>query len=134
MPDPLFGKTWKMNPARSVFSTAAFKPQQETRLYEEIPNGYKLTVNGSNNGIPYSWNYTALYDGKPHPVNGRLDVDAITIYKINQNITVGFFTKGAADGGPYSRSVSADGKSLSVQAAGRHVDGSPFYDVIQYQL
>ena len=134
MADPLFGRTWNMNPARSRFSTTAFAPDQETRLYEEVPGGYELTVAGSHAGKDYSWNYTALYDGKPHPVYGRPDVNEITIYKINDHITVGFFSKDGVEGGPYSRNVSVDGKTLTVQAAGRNADGTPFFDVIKYHL
>ena len=83
MADPLFGKLWRMDLGKSAFSTS-FKPNAETRLYELVPGGYKLTVNGSFAGKDYSWNYTALYDGKPHPVYGRPDVDAITIYRISE--------------------------------------------------
>src|SRR5215469_1425114 len=101
MADPLFGKTWNMNPGTSLFSTS-FKPAQETRLYEELPNGYKLTVSGNHQGTPYSWNYTAYYDGKKHPVHGRPDVNGIKIYKLDEHNTVGFFFKDDEFGGPYS--------------------------------
>ncbi|WP_395459818.1 hypothetical protein ACHMW5_35940 (plasmid) [Azospirillum melinis] len=133
MGDPLFGKTWKMNPSASMFSTN-FTPESETRLYEEIDGGYKLTVSGNHNGTPYSWNYTALYDGKPHKVNGRKDVDSITIYKVNDRITIGFFEQDRLPGGPYARRISEDGSKLLVEAAGRHPDGTPFYDMIEYTL
>jgi hypothetical protein len=72
--DPLFGKSWQMNPEMTSWSTE-FAPQEETRVYEEIPNGYKLTVSGVHNGEEYSWHYSAEYDGQPHPVHGRDDVD-----------------------------------------------------------
>jgi len=133
MADPLFQKDWKMDPRASSFSTS-FTPDSETRLYEERENGYKLTVTGSLNGEEYAWGYTAEYDGEPHPVHGREDVDSITIHKINDRITVGFFRKGLMPGGPYARTVSEDGQELMVEAAGRHADGTPFYDVIQYRL
>jgi hypothetical protein len=133
MSDPLFSKTWKMDPERSEFS-AEFAPNSETRLYEEIDNGYELTVTGIVDGSEYSWNYTARYDGKPHPVHGREDVDSITIFKIDDRTTVGFFKRALMPGGPYARTVSEDGSELLVEAAGRHPDGSPFYDVIRYQL
>ena len=131
--DLLLGKKWKMDLAKSSFSTE-FVPASETRLYEEVPNGYRLTVSGVHKGKPYSWGYTAHYDGKPHPVQGRNDVDSITIYRVNDRITVGFFKKGLVEGGPYARTVSDDGRSLIVEAAGRDVHGRPFYDVIAYHL
>jgi hypothetical protein len=133
MADQLFGKTWTMNPEASRFSSD-FTPSQETRVYEADGDGYKLTVTGYRDGQEYSWHYAAQYDGKPHPVYGRDDVDSITIYKIDDRTTVGFFKKELAPGGPYVRFVSEDGQNLVVEAAGRHPDGRPFYDVIEYRL
>jgi len=122
-----------MVPERSAFSTS-FVPQRETRRYEEVAGGYKLTVSGEHEGKPYEWYYTALYDGSPHPVHGRADVDSIVIYKLDARNTVGLFMKQLSPGGPYARTVSADGRTLVVQAAGRHADGAPFFDVIEYEL
>ena len=131
MADALFGKNWKLDPGRTIFSTA-FTPAQETRLYEDLPNGYKLTVNGVHNGTPYQWGYTAFYDGQPHPVYGRADLDSITAYRIDDKITIGFFSQKGVDGGAYARKLSDDGKTLSIQAAGRDASGKPYYDVITY--
>jgi hypothetical protein len=133
MSDPLFGKTWRMDSAKSLFSSN-FAPSEETRLYEEVDNGYKLTVSGVHNGQPYSWHYTALYDGQPHPVVGRADVNSITIHRISDRITVGFFKKDLVPGGPYARFLSDDLQTLTVEAAGRNDDGSAFYDVTEYHL
>jgi hypothetical protein len=134
MPDPLFGRDWRLDRGRSDLSVTSFNPTQETRRYEEIQNGYKLTVTGTSGGRNYSWNYTALYDGQPHPVQGRDDVDAITAYRINDRITVGFFTKNAVAGGAYARFVSADGKHLTVTAGGKNANGEPYFDVLHYDL
>lgn len=134
MADPLFGKKWQMDVSRSSFSTAAFSPASETRLYEETPGGYRLTVRGVNAGVEYKWGYDALYDGKPHPVHGRPDVDSITIYKLDDLNTCGFFWKQLMPGGPYARKLSADGARLQVQAAGRNAEGEAFFDVIEYEL
>ncbi len=131
MADALFGKTWQLNPARTIFSTS-LAPAHETRLYEELPGGYRLTVEGTHNGAPYRWGYTALYDGLPHPVYGRSDVDTITAYRVNDKITIGFFSKNGLEGGSYSRRLSEDGHSLTVEAAGRNASGLPYFDVTNY--
>ncbi len=132
MADPLFDKTWNMLPAKSLFS-ATLTPVAETRLYDSRPNGYKLTVNGTQSGKPYQWWYEAYYDGNAHPVHGRNDVDSITIYKLDAFNTVGFFENGNQPAGAYRRKISADGATLIVEAAGRG-NGQPFYDVIEYRL
>ena len=131
--DPLFGKTWHMDPPASTFSTG-FTPSDETRTYEPVVDGYKLTVAGSLDGESYAWHYTALYDGEAHPVYGRDDVDSIRIYKLDDRRTAGLFFKALSPVGPYARTMSEDGKALTVEAAGRHADGTPFYDVIEYRL
>jgi hypothetical protein len=133
MADPLFGKTWKMNAGSSLFSTD-FRPAQETRLYEERPNGYKLTVSGTQNGKPYSWWYEAYHDGRSYPVHGRDDVDAITIFKLSDTHTCGFFTQRETEGGAYARKLDIAKNTLTVQAGGRHADGSPYFDVTSYTL
>jgi hypothetical protein len=133
MPNALFGQTWKADINRSLF-TGTLAPTFETRLYEERPNGYKLTVSGELNGKPYQWHYEAYQDGKKYPVYGRDDVDAIEIYRLNESMTVGFFSKEFLPGGPYKRTLSADGKSLQVEAAGRDAAGRPYFNVIEYKL
>jgi hypothetical protein len=133
MSDRLFDKKWKMKKNLSKFSTARV-PETETRLYEKVGDGYKLTVSGTHDGKKYEWGYTAQYDGKPHPVYGRDDVNAIEAYRVNDYITIGFFTQNDMPGGPYTRKLSKDGRSLTVQAAGRNADGTPFFDVIQYEI
>jgi len=130
--NPLFGVEWGMAKAESLFSSS-FSPEGETRLYEGVPGGYRLSVKGTHNGKPYSWGYTAIYDGKDHPVWGRPDADSIEAYRINDRITIGFFKKNGVPCGPYTRKVSADGKSLQVQTVGRNADGSVYFDVIEYK-
>lgn len=134
MADGLFGKNWTMNRGQSILGLGSHNPDSETRLYQEVENGYSLTVTGSKGGNPYQWGYVALYDGQPHPVYGRQDVDAITAYKISDKITIGFFTNNAVPGGPYARFVSDDGNSLVVWAGGRNANGAPYFDVIKYAL
>jgi hypothetical protein len=131
MPNTLFGKNWNINKGASLFSVGP-PPDTETRRYDEIPNGYTLKVTGVRGGQPYSWGYTALYDGQPHPVTGRDDIDAITAYKVDDQVTLGFFTKVGVDGGAYARKLTVDGSGLKVIAAGKQPDGSAYFDVVQY--
>lgn len=131
--DLLFGKTWKANIKKSKFSTE-WVPDSETRHYEGLENGYKLTVSGIHKGEKYEWGYTAFYDGKPHSVYGRKDVDNIVAYRVTDLITIGFFYHRETPGGPYSRFVAKDGKSLSVQTVGRHENGQVYFDVINYEI
>src|SRR5687767_1996025 len=91
--NPLFGANWKLAPKKSKFTTSTWKPDSENRVYKAVRGGYELNVTGIKNGKPYSWGYTAIYDGKNHPVHGRKDVDAIEAHKVNNQITIGIFKK-----------------------------------------
>jgi hypothetical protein len=132
MSDKLFNVNWTMNKGKSQFS-AGWDPDTENRKYEEIPNGYKLTVSGTHNNHPYLWQYTAKYDGKDHRVTGRADVDSIQAFRVNNDITLGFFKKVGVFGGSYARIVSSDGRTLTVLAAGKREDGTVYFDVIEYK-
>jgi hypothetical protein len=132
--NPLFAGNWKLAPKRSKFTTSAWNPESEDRSYKAVRGGYELTVTGIRNGEPYSWGYTAIYDGKDHPVQGRKDVDAIEAYKVNDRITIGFFKKKGKEVAAYKRHLSIDGKSLSVVASGVNTDGSIYFDTIEYKI
>jgi hypothetical protein len=132
MTEGLFGKKWNLVLGSSRFS-AEFRPERETRAYEEVPGGYKLTVTGTSAGQPYSWSYTALYDGKPHSVHGRKDVDSILAYKVDDHVTLGVFLKQGVRTGGYVRLVSLSGGELQVLAAGINEKGAPYFDVLTYK-
>jgi hypothetical protein len=132
--NPLFDANWKLIPKRSTFTTSVWKPESENRLYKAVRGGYELSVTGIKNGEPFSWGYTAIYDGQDHPVHERKDVDAIEAYKVNNQITIGFFKKKGKEVAAYKRSLSDDGKSLSVIASGVNTDGSIYFDSIEYKV
>lgn len=65
-------------------------------------------------------------------MTGRSDINAIQAYKVSDQITLGFFKQNGIDGGAYARTLSADGNSLKVIAAGKRPDGSAYFDVLNY--
>ena len=129
----LFGSNWKLARKRSKFTTSFWNPEVENRLYKAVRGGYELTVTGMKNGVAYSWGYTALYDGRDHPVHGRKDVDAIEAHKVNSQITIGFFKKNGKEIAGYKRQLALDGKTLAVVASGVNSDGTIYFDIIEYQ-
>jgi hypothetical protein len=132
MSDPVFGKTWKINKNGSSFAGTG-APATETRYYEKVGEGYKLTVRGSRDGQPYEWGYTVGVDGLPCPVHGRSDVDAIKKHRVNDLITVGSFTNKGEIVASYRREVSPDGDALTVVAAGNLNGGVAYFDVMRYE-
>lgn len=132
MSDPVFGKAWTIDTAQSVLSGST--PTAETRLYEEVGSGYKLSVAGARDGQNYSWGYTVGTDGTRSPVHGRSDVDCIEKHRVNDFITIGSFTKNGQIVASYRREVSPDGAALTVIASGCLHEGATYFDVIRYKL
>ena len=132
MSDPVFGRTWAISKEQSRF-TASTSPSTETRIYEKVGHGYKLTVSGMHDGQPYEWGYTARYDGEAKPVYGRLDVDAIVKHKVTDLITIGSFTRQGKVVAAYRRETSLDGRTLVVVASGFRPDGTTYFDVLTYK-
>lgn len=131
MADPLFGVTWKLDKPASIFSLGT-GPDNETRDYKEIPKGYSLSVKGTHAGVPYTWSYTALYDGADHPVTGRSDVDAIAAYKVDDRVTLGIFKKNGQDVALYAQVVAQDNKGLRVLTSGKDAKGAAYFDALTY--
>ncbi len=131
--DSISDVSWTIDNDASIFS-ALWKPDAEIRHYESIgQDGYRLTVSGTHNGKSYRWGYTAFYDGHDHPVLGRDDVDSISCYRVNDNISIGFFKKDGIFCGPDARKISKDGKTLTIQTVRRN-NGNVYFDVIEYKV
>jgi hypothetical protein len=132
MNDPVYGKSWTLNEDESTFAPGE-APSDETRLYEQAGDGYKLTVRGTRKGHSYEWGYTVGTDGIPCPVYGRADVDMIEKHRVSDCITIGSFTKDGEIVASYRRETSPDGSSLTVVAAGNsNLDGTTYFDVMRY--
>ena len=126
--------TWKMNIARSKFSTGTgFK--SATSNIEAIGGGVKHTIDSVYaDGTSRRYDYTTTYDGKDVPVNGNspwgntvalshVDANATrTVYKNDGKVTV-----------IQTSIVSSDGKTRTVTTKGtnpmgRAVDNVSVYD------
>lgn len=109
MADLLFGKHWKLTPQNSFF----------------IPAIHRMGLAVVEGCVPPLIRFAFVVSTH--------DADAITAYKVNDHITLGFFTKDGIDGGSYQRIVSLDGKSLKVLASGRDANGAAYFNVINYE-
>jgi flagellar hook-associated protein FlgK len=130
--DPLFG-TWQLNLAKSKFSPGP-APKSMTRTYADSAQGkITLTVNTiSAEGKSATATYTYKNDGKPYPVSTNADADMAAVTPVDA-LTVNFKQiKAGATIATGVRTVSKDGKTLTVAQKGTHADGSPFDDVMVY--
>jgi len=126
--DNLFG-TWTQDIQKSLYAPG---PQAEShiRVYEVAESGFKVSTTETIGGKTISWNYTAPeYDGKIYPVHGRSDYDGIKSYKLNDSETLGLFTKDGEELAAYKRTLSKDGKTLTVIESGAdNGKGQPYWN------
>ncbi len=115
--DPLEG-TWRLNVEKSTFK-AAPGPKGQMRTYT-LSNGVeKLTSRGVGaDKKPTLVRYEARYDGKDYDMTGSLGGDKISLRRIDAHTTE---SSQKREGKPVivaTRTVSADGKTLTVVSKG----------------
>jgi hypothetical protein len=130
--DPVLG-TWQLNPAKSKFSPGP-APSSMTRIYAESAQGtITLTVNvTSADGKSGTTTYTYKNDGKPYPVSGSADADMASVKTVGSLKATFKQMKVGATIATGVRTVSKDGKTLTVAQKGTHASGAPFDDVMVY--
>jgi hypothetical protein len=100
--DPVVG-TWKLNVAMSK-ATPGPLAKSETRSYTE-----------SAQGMTVSWK-TVGADGKDYPVTGAAAYDGLSLKRIDSQTTEFTLKKGGKAVGTGTRSVSKDGKVLTINS------------------
>lgn len=122
-PDAMTG-TWELNLAKSKYVPASMAPRSQTRTYRVEGNKTVAHHTGiDSQGNPSRIEFTVTLDGKPAPLKGYPDWDAISMKKIDPYTTE--FTQ-YRDGKATlvgKSIVSKDGKTLTVTATGTGANG-----------
>jgi len=71
-------------------------------------------------------------DGKPYPMSGNPDVDAVSAKRVDALTLNSTQTKAGVTVGTAVRTVSKDGKTLTFAQKGTHANGAKFDDVSVY--
>jgi hypothetical protein len=127
-PDPVVG-TWTLNVAKSKFNPGP-APKSQTRTYTQSADGTSLSVTGVGaDGTALSQQSTFKYDGKPYPMSGSADYDAITLRRVNGSTVKSTMMKAGKQVGSTTRSISAHGKVLTLATKATGADGKTFDNV-----
>jgi hypothetical protein len=125
--------TWKMNIAKSKFSTGTGFKSATSRI-EAVTGGVKHTVDSVYaDGTSRRYEYTTRYDGKDAPVIGNSpygDTTALTRVDANTTRTV-YKNKGTVTVIQMSV-VSSDGKTRTVTTKGTNPLGQPVDNLSVY--
>lgn len=124
--DPVIG-TWTLNTAKSKFSGPA--PKSSTRTY--VAQGDKIVMNvktvmADGNEVSQSSTYTL--DGKDAPFIGSPTWDTLSVTKSGPNSAKFVQKKGGKVVGTGTRTVSPDGRTLTLAQHGAGADAAKVVD------
>jgi hypothetical protein len=120
--DPLEG-TWILNVEKSTFKVAP-GPRGQTRTYSLNDGVERLVARGvSWDKKPTLVKYEARYDGKDYDMTGSLGGDKISLRRIDSHTTESSQKREGKPAIVATRTVSADGKTLTVVSKGTTVEG-----------
>lgn len=131
--NPLLG-TWLLDRAHSTF-TPVPGPKGQMRTYESTPgDGEKLIARGiDSDGRPTMVQYTARYDGKDYVITGSAGGDQISLAHIDKNTTRSTEKRGGKAVIVSTRTVSKDGKKLTVTTKGMTSKGEVIDSVMIFE-
>jgi len=121
-PDPVIG-TWQLNVSKSKF-TPGPAPKSETRTYSQSGPSITLVIKRVGaDGNEMTSQATYQLDGKDYPWTGDPSVDSLSVNQVDSN-TVKFTQKKAGKVvSTGSRTVSKDGKTLTLKSKGTTAKG-----------
>lgn len=124
--------TWTLNLARSKFGSGP-APKSEMRTYLHLGQDMTLRVNGiAADGSMVSWQTKYRYDGKDYPVTGSTVFDTLSVKRVNANTTSYEAKKAGKVVLTGARTISADGKVLTLSIKGADAKGLPFNVIAVY--
>jgi uncharacterized protein (TIGR02246 family) len=130
-PDPVLG-SWKLNVEKSKF-TPGPGWQSQTRVYQSTPVGVSVTWTGIGaSGEKMQVSYTYQYDGKDYPMTGSASYDTLNAVRIDALTVKSEEKRGGKTVGIAMRSVSADGKVLTLTDEGTNRKGRKFSQVLVF--
>jgi hypothetical protein len=128
MPKGLEG-TWKLNPSKSTFHPGP-APKSQTVTYSPTADGVKIVVDVVPAvGPAQHWEMTAKYDGKDYPVKGHPNADTISLDAMKGEKSQSTFKKGGKVTAVNVRTLSADGKTLTIESKGTDEKGQATHNV-----
>ena len=121
--------TWKLNPAKSKFDPGP-APRDATLTYALSGDSLKVVAHQTPaEGAAQHWEMTVKYDGKDYPVTGNPIADTVTVKKIGDLKSESTFKKAGKVTAVTTRTLSADGKTLTIESKGTDEKGRPSHNI-----
>jgi hypothetical protein len=131
--NPVHG-TWKQNLSKSKFTPGPAPTSPATLRIETEKTGEMITVERVDaDGKTNSYSYKGLYDGTPQKVSGSSFGDTVTLKQINSSTVEINWTRDGKTSRTSTRTVSKDGKTMTVRAKGTDAKGQPYSSVSVFE-
>ena len=130
--DPILG-TWELNSAKSKYSPGP-PPKSETRTYVAAGQDVKVTAKAiGSDGKPISAEWTMSYDGKERPMTGNPDADTLSLQGVDPYKVEFTLKKAGRVVITGTRTISTDGKTMTLTAKGINAAGQTMNEVQAFQ-
>jgi hypothetical protein len=124
--------TWTLDLAKSKFDPGP-APKSQTRIYAATADGIDLTVEGvAADGSKVSQHSSYKYDGKDYAITGAADFDTLSLKRIDANRVESEQKKAGKVVGHTVRTVSADGKTMTLTSQGTGSKGGKYDNVMVF--
>ena len=129
--NPVVG-TWQLNLAKSKFSPGP-APKTDTRTYTESADGITMIWKSvAADGKEMNVKSTFKTDGKDYPLTGSANFDTLSLKQVDSHTVHSIQKKGGKVVGETTRTVSKDGKELTLASKGSTTDGVAYDNVMVY--
>ena len=128
----VFHGKWELNIAKSKFDPGP-PPKSQTRTMSpqgDMETTVIETVNAK--GEKTSSHSSYRLDGKDYPVTGNVEIDSIAFMKVDSNTSRGWLKRGGKTMAEVVRTVSADGKTLTLTNKGTSPQGQAINNVLVF--
>jgi hypothetical protein len=123
---------WKLNLAKSTFNPGP-APKSQTRAYKATADGIDMTYTGvAADDSAVNGKSTLKYDGKDYPISGSADFDTLSLQRIDGNTIESTQKKAGKVTGKTIRTVSSDGKVLTLKSKGTDAKGKAYDNVMVF--
>lgn len=121
-----FAGTWKLNPSKSTLEGGL--ASTATVRIEPDGSGLKISVESVNaQGQPVNFTYQATLDGKSVKVTGSPTADETSTRRVNSHTYTATGMKNGKVVFVDRRTVSKDGKTMTISRNGTDGEGKPFH-------
>jgi hypothetical protein len=125
--------TWVFVPEKSTYESGP-APKESKRQWIAKGDAVQFLHDGVNaDGKPFHTEFTVKYDGKPAPFVGGTLYDAVSLQLKSPNVVEQTFTLQGNVTVRATRTISKDGKTMTIDSRGERKDGTKFKNLLVYR-